>query len=172
VEQCSGHQCWRGTTGTCVSSNIEYLSKDQEDLQCHLVEGRPMELEYSLHHRGLRAPGAGAMRNTLSRNIEKPAYIHFGFDPAGTKFVSDWCLGGDAHRHAANDRLVIGRAGLEPDAALTQKVLCNPQALFMQGQDSHAHPALSPDARTVIFNTATPGKPPQACVAHVTDDMF
>ena len=39
-------------------------------------------------------------------------------------------------------------------------------------QETHSHPALSPDGKIVIFNSGSPRKPPQAMLARVTLDMY
>ena len=163
-EFCQGHQCWRGTTGTAVSANCGPNGN-------HIVEARPMACEYNMHHRGRRLPGAEENRNILSRFIENPRFVHFGFDSTGEFFVSDWVDGDWPDIDPLRDKLVLSRVGTERGAVIQPKDLCRTGTVFAD-YETHPHPALSPDHKTVIFNAGAPGKLPQAMAAHVSDDMF
>jgi hypothetical protein len=145
VERCQGHQCWRGAHVTAVSS----MSSGPDALG-PLVEALPAQTDK--RHTGKLIPGA--WRNEISRNVQRPFFCHFAFDPTGTKFVSDFRDPDDLQRKSS---IVIGSLGEGKDSALRIRHLLHPRATWKHGQQSHPHPFLSPDGRWAFFNSNESG---------------
>ena len=82
VEECQGHQAWRGEMTTAVASLV---IRDQE--RYPLVESRPVVPVAGAEHDGIKI--AGGWRNRVSRNMEREDSCHFAFDPTGTRLISD-----------------------------------------------------------------------------------
>ena len=181
----TGHSCWLGPTEWYVNSYCTY--NDDGSFYGQLMAGKPMVCPENLRHTGRRLPGAGQNRVVLTREITedinyKTLFGHFGFDPTGAYYVSDLAVwegsGKTSVRNVEKDTLCIGRltpppdsSGISLDAAVNHQPLCRTGSVWID-QETHPHPALSPDRKTIIFNSGSPGKTPQILVAHVTEDMF
>ena len=149
VERCQGHQAWRGEQMSVVAS----VAIDGEE-RYPLLEGKPVRAEPGTMHHGRLIPGA--TRNRISRSMEREDSCHFGFDPTGTKFVSDTY--GYRGRHA-ECVIYVGVLPDEPDAALRTRYLLHPRSSFGRSQHTHPHPFQSPDGNVVLFNSDESGLP-------------
>ena len=82
---------------------------------------------------------------------------HVGTTPDGRFFsVDDW---------RGSSRLLIGsnKTGKSTD-------ICESRTSMSQGQDTHGHPYLSPDAKWLVFNSDCSGQP-QIHVASIPDEI-
>ena len=149
VERCQGHQAWRGEQMSVVAS----VAIEGEE-RYPLLEGKPVRAEPGTMHHGRLIPGA--TRNRISRSMEREDSCHFGFDPTGTKFVSDTY--GYRGRHA-ECVIYVGVLPDEPDAALRTRYLLHPRSSFGRSQHTHPHPFQSPDGNVVLFNSDESGLP-------------
>lgn len=148
-EFCTGHQCWRGRMASAVAG----VSRSGGDVP--VVEGRPGPADISAPHRGQGTPGA--RRNEICREMARPVFSHFAFDPSGTRFVSDSMQPGA--KSWANARIVVGSLPDTPDTVLKVRYLLDSGTSFQNAQATHPHPFLSPDASRAFFNSDLTGQP-------------
>jgi len=148
-ERCTGHQCWRGRGASAVAG----VGQSTGDVP--VVEGWPVPADLGAPHRGKETPGA--KRNEVCRELTRPAFAHFAFDPTGTRFVGDSLQPGA--RSWANARIVIGTLPDEPNAVLSVTYLLDTGTSFQNAQATHPHPFLSPDGAKAFFNSDVTGRP-------------
>ena len=138
VEQCQGHQCWRGRSDWAITSTG---SPDG----CRLIEGRAVT---HVDHNGLKTPGA--VRNDLSAQVAQPNFFHFATDRDGQRLITDGrSPDGPVQVFVAG----LGKTGRDPLQRLTY--LLDSRSKWQK--DSHIHPFLSPDGRTGFFNSNETG---------------
>ena len=138
LEQCQGHQCWRGCSDWAITSTG---SPDG----FRLIEGRAVA---HVDHNGLKTPGA--VRNDLSVRVPQPTFFHFATDRDGQRLITDSRLP-DGRVPVLVARL--GEAGRDPLQDLTY--LLDSRSKWLK--DSHIHPFLSPDGRIGFFNSNESG---------------
>ena len=172
-EVCQGHQCWVGREQWAITSTFEcneyrpdgllYLTPE---VNCRLIAGKPFpHIDHYGNSSGKAAqwlepngiPDAATVRSDLSRNIEKPRFVHFATDISGKKLISD---GLNIRRQAP---LYIGKLGEfgEPIQDFTYLLETNP---LREGEDplpassnGHVHPFLSPDGKLAFYNSIESG---------------
>jgi len=118
-------------------------------------------------------PGPNAMRQTwfgmfhpeTGRWEEAPlptkGYAHVGFDPAG--------VFGFIENAGARHEILTVHAAAAPDGPLQLSLLRTLSSPDHNDQRHHAHPALSPDRRTLYFTDWSPDGFAQVCALDVAD---
>jgi len=111
--------------------------------------------------KGARIPGA--RRFELTRKIVRPDECHHSWDQSGTRVVADtegWAgrgttapLGPSAHLWIGT---VVEDAGEDPYVA--PKFLLNPRSSWTGNYWTEVQPAMSPDCKTIFFNSDWLGK--------------
>ncbi|HQM50255.1 MAG TPA: hypothetical protein PLJ71_16325 [Candidatus Hydrogenedentes bacterium] len=139
-EFCQGHQCWRGTSTSAITS-----TSVRDTGYCELIQSEPVPFA---GHVGLATPGG--QRNILSRVFPKPAFCHFATDIAGQRMITDARIGNTWLLYTAQ----FGPAPGDP--------LHNWQFILDSRSDStkkgsHIHPFLSPDGSKGFFNSDESG---------------
>lgn len=143
VEHCQGHQCWRGQSDWGISSTL--LFKTPSTANQELIEAKALP---SMNHDG-KMMKCGT-RNTLSRKISPPHFLHFATDLTGAKIVSDYeSENNEWHLYAGK----LGKPG--KDAADLRFIL---NLGSREVSPWHPHPFLSPDGRMAFFNSSASGK--------------
>lgn len=136
IEQCQGHQCWRGESRLAITSTVKGGI-------CELVQSPDAPFA---EHVGLATPGG--VRNVLSRDFPEPRFFHFSTDRAGRRFVSD--------ARTPDGRWLLYTARFDDDDAAPlrdwQFVLD-----MRSSRDAHPHPFLSPDGTRAFFNSDESG---------------
>ena len=111
--------------------------------------------------KGARIPGA--RRFELTRRIVRPDECHHSWDQSGTRVVADtegWAgrgtsvpLGPSAHLWIGT---VMGNGGEDP--YVVPKFLLNPRSSWTGNYWTEIQPAMSPDCKTIFFNSDWLGK--------------
>jgi len=137
-EFCQGHQCWRGTGTTAITSTATNDGRGNE-----LIESP--EAPFA-DHAGLLNPHG--RRNVLSRDFEKPRFSHFATDRAGQRFISD------AHGKDGNWSIYTARfSSNENDPLENWRFVLDTRS----SAKAHPHPFLSPDGSKGFFNSDESG---------------
>jgi hypothetical protein len=137
-EFCQGHQCWRGTGTSAITSTDTIKPRAKELIQSQAVP--------FAGHVGLATPGG--KRNDLSRNFREPRFCHFATDRAGSRLISD------ARTDDARWLLYTARFGPDEDGALKDwRFLLDTRSSVK----AHPHPFLSPDGTKAFFNSDETG---------------
>lgn len=140
VEQCQGHQCWRGRDYRAITGTINRGIDGAE-----LIQGDPLP---HVGHVGATIPGG--RRVNLSRNINPPRCYHFSTDIAGRRMVSDYRLSDNRMN------VIVADFPSDPKGALVNvRQLLVPQP--PQEKAIHMHPFCSPDGRMALFNSTERG---------------
>lgn len=140
LEECMGHQCWRGQSEWAITSAIL-----KAPAEFRLLESRAVK---HTGHVGSASPGG--VRNDLSRGVTRPRFDHFATDLEGARLVTDTGPGDQG------GRLYVATLG-EPgaDAAVSWTCLAHPRSSLKK--DAHIHPFLSPDGTRAFFNSDESG---------------
>ena len=165
VEYQQGHQCWRGTSPWAVSSTVTRVpgADNPERTECQLIEAQALT-----HPKHLGRGLPNARRNDLSRDFCSdrgqgddrrggPQFYHFCIDRQGETIVTDyWYPHGNPFDPQGRTFLYAAHLG-QPgkDAARNFTYLLDTG--IRPGRRTHPHPCLSPDGRTVLFNSDETG---------------
>lgn len=139
-EFCQGHQCWRGTSTSAITSTSVRGTGRSE-----LIEGEPALFA---GHVGLATPGG--RRNNLSRLFPEPAFCHFATDVAGERLITDARIG---HTWL----LYVAQFGPAADAPLKNWKFILDSRTDPAKKGAHIHPFLSPDGSKGFFNSEESG---------------
>jgi hypothetical protein len=142
-ERQAGHQCWVGRSGTVGISGVHW----PEVREGHLVMGHLLP---DAGHLGMHTPGG--RRNVLSRECDRPYFVHFGVDIAGRRIIVD------ERPTPERPAGLIYLADLpEDEDAPLANVTPLLDARSSWDKTTHPHPFLSPDGRTGFFNSDESG---------------
>lgn len=153
------HACWRGGQYEVVTHTSS--TKTAPHWRGIMLSAAPVACAPDHRYLGARIPGA--RRVELTRTITRPDLCHHSWDSTGNKVVCDtegW------HNNGPTSYLWIGtvREGHEP--YIVPKYLLHPQSSWTGSYWTESQPALSPDCRTVFFNSdylCKPGHPQLFC---------
>ncbi len=154
-ERATGHQCWRGQSpwvigGIAIGSEAEMKAKNSP---LGLMESLPVPYQ---GHEGGAEPEEGTIRNEITRSFREPHFNHFATDAEGTRLVSDFRPSWDPAA-PVQDALWLMELGAPGHGKChTYRHLLRPGSSWKPG--AHVHPALSPDGRTVLFNSDETGE--------------
>lgn len=140
-ETCSGHHCWWGDSDWIIST---MSSRDNSVKTLRAALPAP-------HHGHIGSRTPDAQQFDMAKEFsETPYFIHFGLDRQATRLVTD------AGPFDQGGRLFTAELGQPGAGGLTNwRYLLNPGAAFES--NSHIHPFLSPDGKTVFFNSDESG---------------
>lgn len=152
-ERCSGHQCWRGRTNYAIASLAvgDDTALGEKRSELHLMESLPVAHS---GHDGARAENP--VRNRLTREFTPPHFNHFATDISGERLVADYRTSWDTGLRM-NDSIYLmnlGEPGVDPASGITY--LCSSGSSWFE--PAHVHPFLSPDGKTVLFNSDESGQ--------------
>ena len=165
IEYQQGHQCWRGSSPWAIASTITRTpsSENPERTECQLIEALPQIYD---EHLGRALPNA--QRNNLSRDFTNepnkpddrsggPQFYHFSVDRAGQTIATDqWYPDGNPWHPSGQTLLYLahlGNPGQDPATNFTYLL----DTGVKPGRTTHPHPCISPDAKTLLFNSDESG---------------
>jgi hypothetical protein len=139
-EFCQGHQCWRGRSGSAITS-----TNTKNPPECQLIEGWAVDNQ---EHNGINTPDG--KRNDLSKEFPDPGFAHFSTDINGTRLISDCAPFDKGGRIFLFD---LPDKNTEPFKKSVY--LCNAGSTCVK--ETHIHPFLSPDGTMGFFNSNESG---------------
>ncbi|MFC2077041.1 hypothetical protein ACFLT7_08155 [candidate division KSB1 bacterium] len=147
----TGHEQWRGRTGTVFSSLVENRTGIN-----HLYLAQPILTDSNTSHRGFGIPGARYLN--LTRDITDARFNHFSGDATGDHLV----LRNERAGADGEIELFLGTVtpGDEPELAVSY--LLSPRSKteregWERGQSNKPRPFFSPDGRVVYFHSDLDG---------------
>lgn len=150
---CTGHQQWRGTMPSVISS----MSVRGNIHRHRLHEAMPIATEEATSHKGSTIPGT--TRNDLTRTAPETNFSHFCMDASGMHLAArhDRCRGN------ADVKVYIATCSPGENAVLSVQYLLNTGWRDLvkgwdRGQSNKPRPIISPDAAVVLFHTDRDGK--------------
>lgn len=146
VEQCRGHQCWRGHSTYAIGSVTIQLENGDEKIL--LMEGEGFA---TTDHLGKYTPDT--TYNEITRHLTHPKFDHFATDLAGERLISDG-LFADGWKLSLSRLGVPGEEGLGPNCYLLDTkadINVTPKNI------THPHPFFSPDGKMAFFNSNESG---------------
>lgn len=144
IQYNSGHQQWRGKTGTVLSS--VHHGKMTEQKGRPLLQGWPIATDETTSHKGSNIPGGKYV--DVTRNLERPDFLHFSLDISGTYVVFD-SYRTDEQTGEMDIILSIGTLSREEKPVCKIQYLLNSRTSG-RGQPAHTHPFFSPDSRMMF----------------------
>ncbi len=157
------HPIWRGGKYEIVSHTSSKTTAPH--WRGIMLCAEPIACAEADRYKGARIPGA--RRFELTRKIVRPDECHHSWDQSGTRVVADtegWAgrhtpvpIGPSAHLWIGT---VIENAGEDPFVVPT--FLLNPRSSWTGNYWTEVQPAMSPDCKTIFFNSdwlGTPGHP-------------
>ncbi|OPZ26722.1 MAG: hypothetical protein BWZ02_01902 [Lentisphaerae bacterium ADurb.BinA184] len=148
------HPTWRGGKYEIVThtSSVRTAAHWRGILLC----SEPIACAAEDRYKGAHIPGA--RRFELTRRIVRPDECHHAWDQSGTRVVADtegWAGRGTAVPIGPSAHLWIGTVveGGGEDPVVVPKFLLNPRSSWTGNYWTEIQPAMSPDCRTVFFNS-------------------
>lgn len=148
------HPAWRGGRYEIVTHTSS--SNTAPHWRGIMLCAEPIACPESEMLNGARIPGA--RRFELTRKVVRPDTCHHSWDPSGTRVVADtegWHGRGTPVPMGPSSFLWIGTviedAGEDP--YVVPKFLLNPRSSWTGNYWTEIQPAMSPDCRTILFNS-------------------
>ena len=160
------HPVWRGGLYEVVTHTSSFTTAPY--WRGIMLMAAPVACAPEDQYKGARIPGA--RRTELTRFIKRPDLCHHAWDAAGTRVVCDtegW------HGRGPTAYLWLGTV-VDDDAGapyVLPKYLLHPQSSWNGSYWLECQPAMSPDCRTIFFNSdylCKPGHPQVFCVRGFT----
>ncbi len=155
-EQCQGHQCWRGRGDTILSTvgRFDHRMPMGADLQPGPFQEWVIEGTIGTSDKDLGLLTPGGRRKLLHEGFPggPPRFFHFATDISGNRMVIDY--NPDPERGMD---LYVADLG-EPLAGPVKKWhrILDTRTRFWKDK-GHPHPFLSPDGKTMFFNSSESG---------------
>ncbi|MFC1717210.1 TolB family protein [Candidatus Poribacteria bacterium] len=149
----TGHEQWRGTMDTVISSIQEIAGPRRH----RLIESWPIAADDATSHLGGRSPGT--RNNDITRDTDCAGFNHFHVDASGMHIVTR----NERRKGEADLKFYIGTFSPGKDSVLKTQYLCSPKSpLSLEKQYGLYHgnkprPFFSPDGRMVFFHSTVDG---------------
>jgi len=148
------HPIWRG--GKFEICTHTSSTTTAPHWRCTILTAAPVKVRDEDKYKGAAIPGA--KRVELTRHLKRPEVCHHSWDQSGTRVVADtegWAGRGTPVPSGPSAYLWIGTvvesAGEDP--YLVPKHLLHPKSSWTGSYWTEVQPSMSPDCKTVFFNS-------------------